>query len=204
LTVAASGSLSGVPANTDANTNTFVVSVKDSGGLSNTATLYIYVNGAPSFTVNPFSLPDITAGQNYAGTIATNASDPNPGDALTFAKVSGPVWLNVAADGTLSGEPLSANLGTNSLVVSVTDPRNLSGTATLNINVLAAPPIFSTISPAGANLLLNWNGGIPPYQVQMTADLLNSSWENLGGIISSNSLFITPTNNATFYRIVGQ
>jgi hypothetical protein len=113
LNVAANGFLSGVPANSDANTNTFLVSVRDSGGQSNTATLFIYVNGAPSFTINPFSLPGINAGQNYSGTIATNASDPNPSDSLTFAKVSGPAWLNVATDGTLSGTPLSPDVGTN-------------------------------------------------------------------------------------------
>src|SRR5262249_13686183 len=80
LNVAVNGALFGTPANSDANTNTFVVSVRDSGGASNTATLFIYVNGAPSFVTNPFSLPNITAGQNLSGTIATNASDPNPSD----------------------------------------------------------------------------------------------------------------------------
>src|SRR5439155_1200140 len=45
LAVAGGGTVSGVPANPDANTNTFVVSVRDTAGLSNTATLYIYVNG---------------------------------------------------------------------------------------------------------------------------------------------------------------
>src|ERR1019366_5732631 len=97
LIVGSNGTLSGTPANSDANTNTFVVSVKNTGGLSNTATLFIYVNGAPSFTANPFSTSNGTVGQNYSGTIATNATDPNPGAVLTFAKVSGPAWLNVAA-----------------------------------------------------------------------------------------------------------
>ncbi len=202
LNVAAGGSLSGVPANSDANTNTFVVSVKDTGGLSNTATLYIYVNGAPSFTLNPFSMPDITAGQTYSGTIATNASDPNPGDTLVFAKVSGPAWLNVAADGVLSGQPNSSFVGENSFVVSVTDPGGLSGNATLNIVVTPAPPIVSTISFQAGSLWLNWSGGLAPYQVQAAADL--SNWQNVGGTVNSNGMFITPSNSAMFYRIVGQ
>jgi hypothetical protein len=109
LNVAANGTLSGTPANSDANTNSFVVSAADSGGASNTATLFIYVNGAPSFVAHPFSMPSINAGTAYSATIATNATDPNPGDTLTFAKVSGPSWLSVAANGTLSGTPTNAN-----------------------------------------------------------------------------------------------
>jgi hypothetical protein len=204
LNVAANGVLSGTPANSDANTNTFVVSVKDTSGLSNTATLYIYVNGAPSFTVNPFSPPPIMAGQSYSGTIATNAIDPNLGDALTFAKVSGPAWLAVATNGILSGTPFSSDVGNGSFVVSVSDSGGLSGTATMNIAVTPAPPIVSAMSPQAGSLLLNWTGGIAPYQVQSSTDMVNSAWQNLGTPINGNSLFITPSNNATFYRIIGQ
>jgi hypothetical protein len=204
LNLAADGTLSGVPANTDANTNLFVVSVTDTGGLSNTTTLYIYVNGAPSFLANPFTMAAIVAGQSYSGTIVTNATDPNPGDVLTFAKVSGPSWLAVANDGSLSGTPLSGDAGNNSFLVSVTDPGGQSNTAAMNIAVTAAPPIVSTISVQAGSLLLNWSGGIAPYQVQATTDLLNPNWQNVGGTINSNSLSVTPTNDATFYRIVGQ
>jgi hypothetical protein len=204
LNVAADGTLSGLPANSDANTNAFVVSVTDNGGLSSTATLYIYVNGAPSFVANPFSLPDIIAGQDYSGSIATNATDPNPTDTLTFAKVSGPAWLNVAADGTLSGTPLSPDAGTNSFVVSVTDPGNLSNTATMNVLVQAPPPIVSSLSIQTNQLLLAWSGGIGPYQVQQATNLDNPSWQNLGAPISGNSLSLMPTNTAAFYRVRGQ
>jgi len=204
LTVAASGALSGTPANSDANTNTFVVSVKDTGGLSNTATLYIYVNGAPSFTVNPFSMPGVVAGQNYSGTIATNATDPNSGDVLAFAKVSGPAWLTVGTDGTLSGTPLSSVVGTNSFGVSVTDPGNLSNTATMNLAVLPAPPIVISITNPAVGIWMNWSGGIAPYQAQMATDLTANNWISIGGLISSNTFFIAPTNPAAFYRIVGQ
>jgi hypothetical protein len=182
----------------------FVVSVTDTGGLSNTATLYIYVNGAPSFLASPFTLAAIVAGQNYSGTIATNATDPNPGDVLTFSKVSGPAWLSVATDGSLSGTPLSSDVGNNSFVVSVTDPSGLPNTATMNIAVTAAPPIISTISVQAGSLLLSWSGGIAPYQVQATTDLLNPNWQIVGGTINGNSLSVTPTNDATFYRIVGE
>src|ERR1043166_7198130 len=161
LTVAANGSLSGVPANSDANTNTFLVSVTDSGGSSNTATLFIYVNGAPSFAANPFSLPGVNAGQTYSGTIATNASDPNPSDILTFAKVSGPAWLTVAANGSLSGMPANSDADTNTFLVSVTDSGGSSNTATLFIYVNGAPSFAANpFSLPGVNAGQTYSGTI--------------------------------------------
>ena len=160
-------------------------------------------NWPPTFTRNPFSEPSITAGQTYSATMATNVSDLNR-DNLAFSKVSGPAWLNVAANGTLSGTPYSSDVGNTSFIVSATDPGGLSTNATMNITVTAAPPIIPVISLQGGNLLLNWTGGISPYQVQMTTNLSNPGWENIGGTINGNSLSLTPSNAATFYRIGGQ
>lgn len=157
----------------------------------------------PTFKLNPFTLPGIMAGNPYSGTIATNAGDLN-GNTLTYAKVSGPAWLNVAANGALSGTPLSPDIGTNNFNVSVTDPGGFSSTATLNIAVTAAPPIISGISAQSGSLLLNWSGGIAPFQVQMTTNLVNPVWQDVGGTTTSASLAITPSNSATFYRILGQ
>jgi hypothetical protein len=52
--------------------------------------------------------------------------------------------------------------------------------------------------------LLNWSGGIVPYQAQISTNLAGANWVNVGGLISSNTLIIVPTNPAAFYRIVGQ
>ena len=95
-------------------------------------------------------------------------------------------------------------MGANSFVVSVTDPGGLSSSATLTINAAPAPPIISTLSFQGANLLLSWTGGIAPYQVQMTTNLAGSVWENIGGPINGNSLALSPTNAAAFYQLYGQ
>ena len=205
LTVASSGAVFGTPANSDANTNTFVVSVSDTGGLSNTATLYIYVNGAPSFLANPFALPGVVAGQSYSAGLATNATDPNAGDALTFAKVSGPAWLAVSSSGLVSGIPVSANTGTNSFVASVTDPQGLYGTATGTVYVTAAPAIVPSISLSGTNITLSWNGGISPYEVQVSTNLSTSAWATLGSVTNTATFQVSPTNSTPmFYRIVGQ
>ena len=160
-------------------------------------------NWPPVFTDNPVTGPGITAGQACSGTLTGAVVDLN-GNPLTFAKVSGPNWLNVAADGALSGTPLSADAGTNSFVVSATDPDGLVSTATMIINVSPAPPIISALSVQPGGLLLNWTGGIAPYQVQMTTNLASPNWENIGEPTSAGSLFLMPGNSATFYRIIGQ
>jgi len=160
-------------------------------------------NWPPTFSLKPFTLPVANAGQPYSGTIATNASDLN-GGTLTYAKVTGQTWLSVSSAGFLSGTPLSANVGANSFVVSVTDSGGLSNTATMNLTVLPAPPIVASILNATNGLWFNWTGGIAPYQVQMCPDLAASNWSNVGSPISSNSFVILPTNPATFYRLTGQ
>ena len=157
----------------------------------------------PVFDTDPVVMPGIMAGQAFSGTLALSAVDLN-GAPLTFAKVSGPDWLNVAADGALSGTPLSADEGTNSFVVSATDPGSLSGTATALINVSPAPPIIPSLFFQGSSLLLNWTGGIAPYQVQVSTNLSDPLWKNAGGSTNGNSLTLRPGSGAMFYRIVGQ
>ncbi|HTJ00340.1 MAG TPA: protease pro-enzyme activation domain-containing protein [Dongiaceae bacterium] len=160
-------------------------------------------NWEPTFRLNPFTAPDAMAGTIFSGSAATNASDLN-GDALTYAKVSGPTWLSVLGNGTLSGTPLSADVGANSFVISVRDSGSLSNTATLNLNVTAAPGIVSTISGTESNLLMSWTGGIAPYQVQMSTNLTTNGWLDVSGTISTNLFEITPSNGGAFYRVIGQ
>jgi hypothetical protein len=129
-------------------------------------------------------------------------SDPN-GDAITFAKVSGPAWLSVAGNGGITGMPLSPNAGGNVFVVRATDSSGLSGSATMNLLVAEAPPIVLSAGWQGSSLLLMWSGGIAPYQVQC-ATQLPADWQNLGTAVSGNSMLLAPSNPATFYRVLGQ
>ena len=205
LNVATNGALSGTPSNADLGVNTFLMLVVDSGGLAGIGSVGIMVNAdnPPAFASNPFTEPPAKAERPYSATIATNASDPDFGDLLTFSKVSGPAWLNVASNGSLSGTPLSINAGTNIFVVSVADLNGLSGNATLFINV-AAVPIVESISRQGGNLLLGWTGGVAPYQVQTTTNLGVPSWQNVGNPTTATNLILSPSNAGAFYRILGQ
>jgi len=160
-------------------------------------------NWPPTFNASPLTEPGIMAGHNYAASLAPNASDLN-GGTLTFAKFSGPGWLNLSAAGVLSGQPLSANVGLNTFGASVTDAGGLSNTATLYITVSAAPPIVAGLYGPVTNLWLAWSGGIAPYQPQISTNLAGANWLNAGGPISSNLFFVQPSNPAAFYRVVGQ
>jgi hypothetical protein len=160
-------------------------------------------NWPPAFSATDYTLPNATVDTSYTASIAADASDLN-GDQLTFAKASGPAWLNVAGDGSLSGTPLAADVGTNTFAVRVTDPWNLSAIATLTVLVQTpAPIVASLINPSG-QLLLTWTGGTGPYQVRQATNLDNPVWQNFGRAITGNSISLPSTNSAAFYRIVGQ
>ncbi len=115
------------------------------------------VNTPPVLTQNPVTLAPANPGLAYSGTLAPYALDP--GDTLTWTKTSGPVWLNIAANGTLSGTPSSANLGNNTFTTNVTDSAGQSAALTFLIGVsyTAAAPAAS-LSPGtyalGTNLTL--------------------------------------------------
>ncbi|HEV2695228.1 MAG TPA: discoidin domain-containing protein [Verrucomicrobiae bacterium] len=164
---------------------------------------YAGANHAPTFLGNPFTVASVTAGQPYAGTLAGSASDSD-GDPMSYAKVSGPNWLTVSGNGNLGGTALSGNVGTNIFVVSVADPSGSINTANMKLTVLAAPPIVASAGWQGSSLMLNWGGGIGPYQVQITTNLVNANWQNVGATISSTSLLVETTNATAFYRVLGQ
>ena len=92
-------------------------------------------NLGPAFTQDLLTPAGATVNQPYAGqTLAGQATDPN-GDTLAFSKLSGPAWLAVSANGTLSGTPASADYGLNRFFVRVADPSGATSDAELRINV---------------------------------------------------------------------
>jgi len=73
-----------------------------------------------------FNTPHAVVNLAYADTLTTKTISPN-GRTRTFTRnVSGPAWLKVAADGTLSGTPGISDIGLNAwnITVSTTDAHN--------------------------------------------------------------------------------
>lgn len=154
LEIGPDGTLSGTPTVADSGINSFTVAVTD-GTRFDLATLRIPISGRPTFTANPILKPNGLQGQAYVGTLADVAADPDK-DPISFAKLDGPGWLTVAANGALTGTPSAQDTFTNSWTVSVTDG-NGTDTATLIIVVGGAPHFLSdVITKAGASAGLDF------------------------------------------------
>jgi hypothetical protein len=90
-------------------------------------------NNAPVFSSDPIVMTSL-------GTLAGTATDADS-DPLTYSKVIGPSWLNIAADGTLSGTPNWMGIDMNTWSVRVSDGNGGFDTATLQIFITNEVPI---------------------------------------------------------------
>jgi autotransporter-associated beta strand protein len=95
----------------------------------------LQTNTAPQFTTNQISGGTGAIETAYSGTLAGSAADADTGNTITYSKASGPAWLTVASDGTLSGTPTATDGGTNAFVVRVTDTAGASDFAVLTISI---------------------------------------------------------------------
>ncbi|MBX7209530.1 MAG: putative Ig domain-containing protein [Verrucomicrobiaceae bacterium] len=137
LGVEPTGELFGKPGAAHIGVNTFTAQVMDRSGATATMQLQITVAdiaNTPVLSPDPVAL---TAVGNRAVTasLVPYVLDPDLGETLTFEKLSGPAWLTIAADGTLSGTPLTEHTGTNVFSVRVTDSTARSSTGTVTITV---------------------------------------------------------------------
>ena len=113
------------------------------------------IPNAPLFASNPVDGGSASITSPYTGSIAGQASDPD-GDPLTFSKIDGPAWLQVATDGALSGTPPPAAMGANSFTVQVSDNDEGSVTAILNIMVNDQGGIAPPSPSAASRIRLVW------------------------------------------------
>ena len=192
----------------------------DTGNLATNGTLSVVtstnIDHPPQWMANPVVGPAATQGAPYTGTLAPLAGDPDPGDALTFTKVSGPAWLTLAANGAMSGTPALPDVGTNSFAVRVTDSGGLSSDTTLLIQVFSAAPI-QLLSPDGTLTLSfglsNFDGSVncPVYSLSRTGQTLVAP-SKLGltfgsGLLRENLGLVSEvfsTNNTVWQPLYGE
>ena len=111
---------------------------------SNTATISITItapekpeNAAPVFQSAKISRAGGNANTAYsAESLAGTATDPN-GDLITYAKVAGPEWLLISANGGLAGTPPKEAAGLNAFTIRASDPQGASAEAVLEIEIQA-------------------------------------------------------------------
>ena len=141
LAVNPDGSLTGTPAQSDTGLNSFIVAVSD-GTNTDAAGLNIIINAvndAPEFLTNTISLSDAVYGQGYYESIAGEASDID-GDPVQYKILTGPGWLILYPDGTLSGEPMVSNEGPNTWTIEASDGNGGTDIASLEILVVQPEP----------------------------------------------------------------
>lgn len=165
LNVSGDGTLSGIPSNADVGQNSWLIEVSDGQGGSDSATLEITVvnvNDAPIFNTDPIVAISGLEGSAYSDSIAGEVTDVDVGDIISYSKISGPTWLNVAANGVLSGTPSSGDVGLNSWTIEATDGQGGSDTAVLNISVdssfslPAAPSALTATAVNRSRVDLSW------------------------------------------------
>jgi hypothetical protein len=82
----------------------------------------------------PVVLSDANANQAYTGQL--------PPAGATFAKVSGPAWLTIHADGSFTGTPAESDAGLNTWIVSVTEGGGAPTLIQLQITVIGTSGVF--------------------------------------------------------------
>ncbi len=73
--------------------------------------------------------------------------------------------------------------------------------ATLRADPASSPPTITSITTSNGQLVLNWLGGRPTYQVQTRSDFA-ANWTNVGTSTSNNSAMIPITGSQAFFRVV--
>lgn len=104
-------------------------------------------NSPPMFNGDVVQAKVAVAGKDFTDNLGRLAFDLNVEDTLTFTKVDGPTWLTIEADGSMSGLPGFAHLGTNEFNVTVQDDAGESDSAILQVVVENNPSVAAVLSP---------------------------------------------------------
>jgi hypothetical protein len=152
---------------------------------------------SPTWSSNPVVKSNATVGVAYSGSLSGNASDPES-NTLTFTKASGPTWLSVAANGTLSGTAATANIGLNTFTVNVSDGVNAAAIGTVNITVVADPYVaWKTTNSVTSDAADDDNDGI----VNLMEFALGGNPKVADSSVKNPIVTKTASNfNFTFYR----
>lgn len=109
-----------------------------------------------AWRVNAMRLRHAVAGTAYTGKIRAFASGP---DTRSFQKVGGPAWLQMAANGDISGTPGVTDEGMNTFVIRLENPKSGPAEIPLTIEVCKeGEENVSEITVMSFNSWHEWNG----------------------------------------------
>lgn len=104
--------------------------------------------------------------------------------------------------GSASEELLSVDLASGELLL-VNDPA--VPTAIKSYRALsAAKPRITSIARNGTNLVIEWNRGTPPFQIQFTPTLSTPAWSNVGNTTTDRTATVPLQGDMGFFRVQGQ
>jgi hypothetical protein len=192
ITASSSGTLSGTP--TSPGPFTVTVTVKDSAGVSASASLGLTILPAPlKITTTGISPPTLGASFSVAFG-ATGGAPP-----YTWSATGLPTGVTINSTGTLSGTP--AAVGASPITVTVTDSNGLTASETLNLTVglPAAPAVSITGLPSTANPGTQSTASVTfnaAYPVDVTVNL-TLTFAPLSGADDPNIQFSTGGRTAT-------
>lgn len=111
-------------------------------------------NIPPSFANDPIILPSTQYGQPFSASLLNEIIHPDI-DPLSYT-LSGPSWLSIDANATVSGTPQGSDLGLNTFTLEVADSET-NVTATVEIQVFGNnyPPVFTSDPVVEINAVCN-------------------------------------------------
>ncbi|MBW8746709.1 MAG: putative Ig domain-containing protein [Acidobacteria bacterium] len=188
LTLASTGSISGVPAN--AGTSEVTVTVTDASGASTSTPLTLTVDASTStLTVTTTSLPSGTVGTAYTAAISAAGGVSPYACAVTSGSLPSGLSLSGCA---ISGTPTA--VADSSLVFSVTDAAGTSASSKSLALTIADAATLDITSPASGTVGVGYSasigvaGGKGPYTCNMTDGTLPD-----GILLNNCTLQGTPT-----------
>ncbi|MBI5741045.1 MAG: putative Ig domain-containing protein [Nitrospirae bacterium] len=145
----ATGSVQWTPSAAQAGVNPVTVRATDQGGLfaAQTFTVTVVVQQSPQPPVIT-STPVTTATAGQLFNYQVTASDPNPGDTLTYSLDAAPAgMIIISSTGLLQWAPQAAHAGTHPVTVRVTDTAGLFAVQSFSVTVpiVLHPPAFTSI-----------------------------------------------------------
>ncbi|MBK1832862.1 BNR-4 repeat-containing protein [Roseibacillus ishigakijimensis] len=140
-------------------------------------------NSPAQFSADLLTTTAAHEGEPYQAFLSSLASDPD-GDALSFSKLSGPAWLQLTANGVLSGTPSARDAGSNTFTVAVSDGNGGSHQARLEILV------YSALQQELANFHFE-----TPATDNFLASPSNAGWTFAGAGVATNGSAFTAGNS---------
>jgi autotransporter-associated beta strand protein len=124
----------------------------------------------PQFTTNFIAAGVATQNQFFSNSIAGTATGTGT---LTYSKASGPAWLTIATNGTLTGTPGFNDVGTNVFTARVTDAAGASAFAVVTFalpNNIFSAGTWNTDNSGNWSDTTKWSSSIAADGAGSTAD----------------------------------